>query len=598
MPNISSSFSNELDIYQNPELIYSDIYENQELFNEAVNEILVGALKVTYKIYEKVNTIVNSNKEKISNLLYQTGNQTNQNISRDTLCELLWSNKLKTRFLANFIVPSFKESIIQELQSHFENKLNYKFSNYKSDFVLFEFNLRPLSNLVSTVMNNSSGIGFTIVPRFLGCKDETISSDYHSTNLPQAKYVIYFDFDSVVNYFVTNAKFSNSPEDIETIESFVENNMSTFNSLVYDLSRRIIVELIDRINSINNNFDKFNSKLSIVTEEINKSDLNKSIVNKMRYLLRSTLSQTFVDDGEFNRLFNHIDNLNANDYKVNGHGWSYFSNELSALCIIPDVSDDQYNISTLITNLYNYAFSVYFSNEVLVILNYGPKVGNILDKTDNKYSYCREFDKKYDLIELLTETEKLSDYNLRDYYKELFKNFKSSSTFTPFMSKNMPNGEKEAFLNSKATRILSLYSYGIMVFFDKLYDYVKQISANKANVNPKYDSKLSTTIRETIRNKAYILKDLFMRTINPDSGYGIDTFVKEGFSKLAFLISVSKNHIATNNSLPDKDCTEGKLLELIGKDYQLDETINNSQYYKSIGDNMETLVNNIVVYPL
>lgn len=596
MPNIKS-FS-DYDIYQNPELIYSDIYENQELFNEAVNEVLVGALKVTYKIYEKVNTIVNSNKEKISNLLYQNSNQTNQNVSRDTLCELLWSNKPKTRFLSNFIVPSFKESIIQELQSHFENKLNYKFNNYKSDFVLFEFNLRPLTNLVSPISDKSSSIGFKIVPKFVGCKDSTISSDFHSTNLPQAKYVIYFDFDSIIDYFIINAKFSESPEDVETIESFVENNMAKFNSLVYDLSRRIIVELIDRINSINNNFDKFNSKLSIVTEEINKSDMNKSIVNKMRYLLRSTLSQTFVDDGEFNRLFNQIDNLKANDYKVNGHGWSYFSNELSGICMAPDISDDQYNISTLITNLYNYAFSVYFSNEVLVILNCGPRTGNILDKTESKYSYCREFDKKYDLIELLTETEKLSDYNLRDYYKELFKNFKSSSSFTSFPSKTMPNGEKEAFLNSKAARILSLYSYGIMVFFDKFYDYIKQISANKANINPKYDSKLSTSIRETIRDKAFILKDLFMRTINPDSGYGVDTFVKEGFSKLSFLISVAKNHISNNNSLPDKDRTEGKILELIGKDYCLDETIDNSQYYRTISDNMETLVNNIVVYLL
>lgn len=598
MPNINSSFGNELDIYQNPELIYSDIYENQELFNEAVNEVLVGALKVTYKIYEKVNTIVNSNKEKISNLLYQNGNQTNQNVSRDTLCELLWSNKPKTRFLANFIIPSFKESIIQELQSHFANKLNYKFNNYKSDFVLFEFNLRSLTNLVSPVMDNSRGVGFKIVPRFVGCKDSTISSDFHSTNLPQAKYIIYFDFDSFIDYFVTNAEFSESPEDVETIESFVENNMSKFNSLVYDLSKRIIVELIDRINSINNNFDKFNSKLSIVAEEINKSDMNKSIVNKMRYLLRSTLSQTLVDDGEFNRLFNQIDNIKANDYKVNGHGWSYFSDELSALCIIPDISDDQYNISTLITNLYNYAFSVYFSNEVLVILNYGPRENNILDKTDSKYSYCREFDKKYDLIELLTETEKLSDYNLRDYYKELFKNFKSNSSFTSFPSKTMPNGEKEAFLNSKATRILSLYSYGIMVFFDKLYDYVQQISANKANINPKYDSKLSTSIRETIRDKAFILKDLFVRTINPNSGYSVDIFVKEGFSKLSFLINVAKNHIITNGSLPDKNCSKGKILELIGKDYQSDETIDNSKCYYNINETMGTLVDNIVVYPL
>lgn len=594
MPNIINyGYSN---MYSVPEEIYSTIYENQDFFDGAVNETITGALKVVYKIYEKVNSIVNSNKERVSDYLSYS-DEPNQKITKTVLNKILWSGATKTRFLANFIVPSVKQSIIEEINNHFENDIVWKSKTDSAYTPLVRFALKPITNLISSENCFGSSVAFKIVPKFEGCKEPGIDNQYNDSTIPTTRYIVYLDFDSLIDYFISYANFADSPEDVETIESFVETNMATFNKLVYDLSRRIIIELLDRINSVNNNFAKFNSKLNIVTEEINKSEMNKSIVNKMRYLLRSTLSQTFVDDGEFNRLFNKIDNINANDYAVNGANSIYYDDELSA------VAGSITNIPELVSNLYNYAFSVYFSNEVVVTLDYGPKEDNILDKTYSKYSYSREFDKKYDLIDMYTQTEKISDYNLRDYFQDLIKKFKLNSNFTPFCCKTMSNGEKEAFLNSKATRIVALYSYGMAVYFDKISKYIQEIGANKANINSKYDSKLCSSLRDTIKDKIFILKKFFVSSFdyidnNSSINYMNQQCAEEGFSKFGFLLSVVGNHKSLANSLPQKDTAEGKLLDIIGKDYESDETIDNSIIYHIIESNANKLVNDLVVYTL
>ena len=93
--------------------------------------------------------------------------------------------------------------------------------------------------------------------------------------------------------------------------------------------------------------------------------------------------------------------------------------------------------------------------------------------------YAKEFDKKYNYNELLIQTTKIDDYNLRDFYKLIINESITNSSFYYIENYRLKNGERETFLVSKAKRCVACYMLGFMMTIKRLMDYMSLLGFKK-----------------------------------------------------------------------------------------------------------------------
>lgn len=606
---------------KNLEDFYKNLYDYKETIEEAVNDVIKISLRVAWNCYDKVTKIINNNPENINKLMYNSDmcdsvNASNIRKASDLFEYMFLNNGYKSPVIRNIackIDPENTSSIIEDLNRHFETEgLNHKKSG------LINFYIKENTNLVSDHHLQGNSIGFNITPYITRLSQTTTGPVSTEANIIEFKFNLGFDFDSFVNYFLIHAIHNDNPDEIETMEDFIANNMKEYNRFVYDLSKRITVEVLDSYRNINGYFDKFNFKASKLCESMLKSDLYQDVVGKIRYLLRYNLKRDndVSRDASFNKNFNINDDrmLLANIFDNIEDNHYVESNDQESLLefkFIPNTShygsdNLELQLNQIVSRAYMYTFSRFFRNEILVEYSYSSDY--ILEQT--RVAYYKEFDKKYDLGELFIQTDSISDYNLKDYFQETLRNFKKNSYFHTYKSRINANGEKFTFLNSKSDKFLGVYVFGVCVLLRKIMKFISMLEERKTLFNEEFDGRLKANLRDIIIDRIQILGKMLSDSVYPYpaiSRMNHTAYQRMGFNKFAFMLHIRTNHMSEYNI---EECNANyndnieKLLKMISKEDEANKcecilcekykTLRKSNFRKAIND----FIDNYVIYPL
>lgn len=599
---------------KDPQLLYQFLYDNYENLVRAIEESFEHALKVVFKINDKWSKIINANQDKFIKLFdYKNNNDVmSPNEKLRNIFSLFEYDEDFARKSSLFDVASqlnlddVKEEA-SDLQEHFYN-INWK---TVSDYNLC-FNVKNSSEIKPTNIW-SKGIIFNITPFLNKILSSGIGEYTLNPNQVLVNYQINIDFNSIINLVLVEAKFPEDVEEIFDMDTFVTDNLQKFSDYYERIAKNIVLEIIDRDTDITSNFDKFNSKVSALCNNVLKSDDNTNVLNKVKYLMKSHLGSelNYGFSEYFTKMFNKIDNrtyiddilksYQNDDYIKNNY--DKFSNN-----VYYDLMDTDY-LKRLIKDFYSKAFSTFFSDTVIWEKSYtGP--GNLIDVT--KFLYSREFDKKYNFFEIYTNVGKISDYLLRDFYESLIKDIKSKSMFAKTNSEKFISGEKEDFLASKAKRIIMIYGFAFILFFNKIKSYIDLLQNNKSTFSsakyPNIDENLNGKLTEIIKNTLGFISDFLTLIVPIDDKlidipeYMIQRLYDHGYNKLAYMCSVLAKHnnkIKCTNHMKDRSKSQ-QLLELGSVIYSDTYTIsynydeNNSNTYNIRGSFEKVIIDSMI----
>ncbi len=588
-----------------PSIIYKNIYQNNEIINNCVSIVIKGAIRVAYKFNDKLTKIIASNPEKYIKLCGYSDNVTIQNneIYNELISMLMDSNVID---IPEFIDGDVTREIVEKIKSEL-----YDYNNSN----LIEYDLRnSLAVRPTKHLNSKDTIIFKVIPFIDKILNSGIGEYSLNPNLITCKYRIDFDFISLVTFMINNCNYPKTNEEVLGEEEFINENMNKFGTLMSDLSNRIIIELIDRVEDINNNFDNFNKKSATLCRDILNSQDSSNIIRKVRFLMRSHIG-TNVDmdkDVVLNKAFNKIDDREylsdiLKELQTSSR-LSLYTGILSAdlSYILNNTDDINKVIDDMNICLYEAAFSQFFENKIILNYNqYSLNMDSII-KTSS-VTYTRDFDKKYDLSSLYLNAGKIEDYNLRNFYQESIRVFKKNSTFAPLSSIKFQNGEKETFLVNKAQRFMVLYGLAFGMFLKRVYEYTQLLYQNNAtgkyetNLNYKLRNSISDTLKNIVKYIAYIGD----KDIHGLSNYFITFNFDDSYPKLSFMIKVYLKYISKltlhnghNNDIIDKVEKIYKLINNDEKDFitkSFNYIYNDQIYNVSLKKRMDELLDNIII---
>lgn len=567
-------------IYTKPSRVYEKLYQSYEKIIEAVENWFRSGLSTSYAAFDSAIKAKQSNNETFIKTVL--GCDSLNNPDPNSFMKIL-ALKISEHDLN--ICGNINHDAMDENAHDLENKLaplafdQHELLNYK---VENSYEIRPDYKLNEKLIENT--LIFKIRPVLKCIVNSGLYKDL-SNLIPICKYDVLFDYNSICNFTIYNATYPKNAEEIIDRETFIENNMSNFKSFINDISRKIILEIFDRINDVNNNFDKFNSKSAVLIRSILKSDMNNGIISKMKYLCRSTLSEELPGDSKyFNDLFNKIDDRVTfgsiyENYKIHKLGFEPLKYKGDIVESILNNNNDrnlslQESIDNLCNIYYGFAFSHFFEDEVLYEYCYDCNDENNIIDTTKAYKYTREFDKKYNFNELMNITMKIDDYNLRDFYQVIIKEAYKNSSFALMENYKCENGERETFLVSKAKRCVSVYLLGFMISIKRLMNYYSLLESKKikpCNVNLDLYNKLYSSFTEYIRDYIEILVNLTSDAIlDSIASYPYyNSRVLEKYPKLPYMLKLLIKHI----TLISETKKRGNVpyLDNLGKFFKIDE---------------------------
>ena len=550
-------------IYMRPNCVYEKLYQSYSTIVSAVEAWFNSGLKTAYASFDSIIKAKESNTEAFLKDVLLVSNSdilSDPNTFMRHLVKNISEHDLNICGNINHDamdanaheLESVLDSLVSDEQCH-NSLLHYKVEN--------SYEIRPDPRLKISSIRES--LIFKIRPILKCILHSTLYEDM-SNLIPVCKYDVLLDYNSICNYCIGNATYPNNIEEIVDEETFINNNMYKFKGVINDISRKIILEIFDRISDISGNFDKFNSKTATLTRSILKSELNDSVINKLRYLCRSTLSEELPGDSKyFNDLFNKIDDRNIfseiyDRYKTND-GFNPYMGKYDDDIIINIINCNTMSnkgVNEKIENLcyiyYGFAFSHFFEDEVIyeyLDKSYydGYDEDNIIEH-NKPIIYTREFDKKYNYNDLLIQTTKIDDYNLRDFYKLIINESIIKSSFYYIENYKLENGERESFLVSKAKRCVACYLLGFMMTIKRLMDYIsllesKKVKPDQSELCDKLYISIKTTINLYINMIKRLTSDAILDNVSEFVGQNCSNYSHGTYPKLDHMIYILTNHI-------------------------------------------------------
>ena len=550
-------------IYMRPNCVYEKLYQSYSTIVSAVEAWFNSGLKTAYASFDSIIKAKESNTEAfLKDVLLDSNSDilSDPNTFMRHLVKNISEHDLNICGNINHDamdanaheLESVLDSLVSGEQNH-NSLLHYKVEN--------SYEIRPDPRLKISSIRQS--LIFKIRPILKCILHSTLYEDM-SNLIPVCKYDVLLDYNSICNYCIGNATYPNNIEEIVDEETFINNNMYKFKGVINDISRKIILEIFDRITDISGNFDKFNSKTATLTRSILKSDLNDSVINKLRYLCRSTLSEELPGDSKyFNDLFNKIDDRNIfseiyDRYKTND-GFNPYMEKYTDDIIVNIINCNTISnkgVKEKIENLcyiyYGFAFSHFFEDEVIyeyLDKSYydGYDEDNIIEH-NKPIIYTREFDKKYNYNDLLIQTTKIDDYNLRDFYKLIINESIIKSSFYYIENYKLENGERESFLVSKAKRCVACYLLGFMMTIKRLMNYIsllesKKVKPDQSELCDKLCISIKTTINLYINMIKRLTSDAILDNVSKFVDLNCSSFSRGTYPKLDHMIYILTNHI-------------------------------------------------------
>jgi hypothetical protein len=284
--------------------------------------------------------------------------------------------------------------------------------------------------------NNSTSIGFIVVPQALSIQSPV--NGQFDNSIVDIKQTVYIDINRLICLFADIYDPGNLPEYLkdgeQNKEEYIKNGLDRYKNLPDVFAKKIILELFDNFENTYNNWGKFlkkiekhykaalhSEKISLLTRKLTHYDITgiDNLVNCLQSSERNMHNPTKINMREYNHL------LDAFFYSWMGLG---------------DIDKPIVKIGkALICKLFEKAFTTSVMYQVF----------NCEDKLVLDY-YVRDFYNKYSVNDLLDETTKISDYNIRDFIQSIIKGGLGTPTY-PYGPK-LNNGEYAFFMYSKSLR--------------------------------------------------------------------------------------------------------------------------------------------------
>lgn len=305
-------------------------------------------------------------------------------------------------------------------------------------------NQLPLANVGATMWNVSTreSIAFTIEPQIKFFDPSAIDSIGFENSLPRIKQTVYIDINRLILLFCRLYAPDELPKYLEKAEKdkeeYVKNGSMLFKNLPEAIARKVMLELFDNHENIKNNWSYFLGKFDTTYRKFaNASDI-VNYKNKLKfygYTMSESILPTIM--GSFNT-GNHFEDsyyvARCNETFASLHE-AFFEN----------FGDCR---KSVVSTLFLRSFKTMFSSSVAYLVAMG-KAGS---GTIVLESYFKEFSDKYDTTVLLDKTRAISDYNTKDFFKDIIRE-NNASLVVAYPTK-LASGENASFMAAKLRRLV------------------------------------------------------------------------------------------------------------------------------------------------
>lgn len=416
-----------------------------------------------------------------------------------------------------------------------------------------------------------NSIAFKVKPFLEGISMSTGSSIYES--IPVVNYKVCIDMHKLIVWMLSNCKMPDElPEALETSENvreeYIKSVMGEYTNFGEKIARRIVMELFDQYYNIYGNWDHFLQKFSMSYNKMIDDPSLTNLISKIQY---------FVDGGCINSpiiasepaVGANITLLNKIIANINSK-YNYddsFTNELFAAISSNSASNKDEFILEQATVLFRKTFSVFFENAVL--LNYYNEYQNEHYAKDIKLSgYTREFNKSYDIVDLMGKASTISDYNTRDFIQTIVGEVKHLKCMVYDPTK-LNNGEYAFFMYSKFSREIWLKITNSVILASRLVGMMEQVKPrhNEVEVFEKVTKSMNRYVDDVYSNLFNMISEA--RFVPSKLGYIRGAYNTSPLHRLRSICEICNNYC---KPVVSKD--EHKFDELLRKKVSEDKVPN------------------------
>ena len=393
--------------------------------------------------------------------------------------------------------------------------IHYKIGCIHNEFPMIKDQMRTFGNY-----NNINSIAFTVVPE-LNEIQAPLNNQYQNSSISISQH-IYFDINRMICTFIDSYDPSRLPKHLEDGEQdkkeYILNGLDKFKNLSELITRRIELELFDNHENACSNWGSFISKLNKHYSCALKNDEISLLINKLTHynmVCSDTILNSLIDAETYNERSNPvvINMRNFNGLLENIYN-SYFTVDESPINAMG---------KSLICKLFSKAFSTSVKHHLYYDYDNQKCVLN---------GYTRDFYQKYSINDLLEETMKISDYNIKDFFQSIIK--EDIGWMQRIYGAKLKSGEYAFFMYSKTLRNvwfdLASYFYAVLNI-DLMCNTCKQKVKTSSNVTLSVDKKISEMIFSIFNN----LKQLYLCDGTSNSLYLHESDLIPSFSLLVML---------------------------------------------------------------
>ena len=436
---------NKFGIY--PDTFYKSLYKMYPTISTCVYRIMEYALGLTHDLYKKwLDYKSNPKLNYEKNISKLSNNYFSPNAA---------DNKLSTSFSyfidlflasSSFSDPSLifnrkeylekvftlNKELIDEHYNEFDDSNIYvNVGCTHNEFPMIKDNLKTFSNI-----SNINSLAFSIVPSLISIQPAANNSV--SEALVEIREDIAIDINRMICLFCKIYDPSSLPEFLNDGEQnkdvYIKNGLDVYKDLPDKLTKAILLELFDNYNNAYANWGQFVNKLDKHYKQALSDKDIEIFTRKLSHYQITELDNIIFSLSTSKRMFEDDTKINMNSYN------DLLSSLYTAWVELDNNSRPIDEIGkAFICKLFTKAFSSSVMYQIYVI-----------DKKLLFTQYTKEFYQKYSKNELLEESVKISDYNIKDFFQSIIKDFKSEP-YKPYGQK-LRNGEYAYFMYSKSLK--------------------------------------------------------------------------------------------------------------------------------------------------
>lgn len=507
---------------------YKKLYNMYPVINNCIYRIMEYALGLTYELYHKWVDLKANSKEydKVINAILKNDNERFRNRFGIFIRTFLDTSKYSDPSLIlnteDYIskVIALKAELENDNPSFVDNDISISVGCSHNEYPMIKDRARTFYS------NYNSALAFVICP-FLKSVENTISD-----SLVEIKQEVYIDINRLICYFAENFDPSNLPEFLEACEQnkeeYIKEGLNLYKNLPDKFSRKIILELFDNHENIQSNWSYFLKTIDINYNKIlNSDDFIPSCI-KLKHFNIS------LPENISNVIFKNDPSNRKNPTRRSLLEYNHFLDTLR----MPYMSENSYQEEIGLALLCR-SFTKMFQSSVLYsTFNKGNDGISFIE-------YTKDFYRKYSKMDLLTEANKIGDYNIKDFMSSLISEELKDSWPEKIYSSKLTNGENVYFMYCKIIRSTWITTAIRLYVLILLNSYSKEMNeTNRSYSNKNIHNSIIRETNDLLLRELEVLKVIYICDMTSYkkytySIYGSNTYLRNLYNEIT--MSEKKN---------------------------------------------------------